>query len=186
MIWATVSSWSCFCWLYRTSPSLAAKNIIILISVLTIWWCPCVESSLVLLEECFVYWYGRTYFHFILTTFVAGKDVKQIEISPIAGVDLKLLEETLKPAALAMRDSSHLHELPSKGGPGKEWKTNKLPPSRKTRDRSKGKRNLQSICPANLPESSLESILAEPCTQPERTLSQSNWPETTWKSIQLP
>ena len=28
MIWATVSSWSCFCWLYRASPSLDAKNII--------------------------------------------------------------------------------------------------------------------------------------------------------------
>ena len=28
MIWATVSSRSCFCWLYRASPSLAAKNII--------------------------------------------------------------------------------------------------------------------------------------------------------------
>ena len=27
MFWATVSSWSCFCWLYRASPSLAAKNI---------------------------------------------------------------------------------------------------------------------------------------------------------------
>ena len=51
MIWATVHSWSCFCWLYRASPSLAAKNIINLISVLTIWWCPCVESSLVLFEE---------------------------------------------------------------------------------------------------------------------------------------
>ena len=51
MIWATVSSWSCFCWLYRASPSLAAKNIINLVLVLTIWWCPCVESSLVLLEE---------------------------------------------------------------------------------------------------------------------------------------
>ena len=47
MIWATVSSWSCFCWRYRASPSLAAKNIISLISVLTIRWCPCVESSLV-------------------------------------------------------------------------------------------------------------------------------------------
>ena len=31
--WATVSSWSCFSWLYRASPSLAAKNIINLISV---------------------------------------------------------------------------------------------------------------------------------------------------------
>ena len=51
MIWATVSSQSCFCWLYSASPSLAAKNIINLISVLTSWWCPCVESSLVLLEE---------------------------------------------------------------------------------------------------------------------------------------
>ena len=28
------------------SPPLAAKNIISLILVLTIWWCPCVESSL--------------------------------------------------------------------------------------------------------------------------------------------
>ena len=36
------------------SPSLAAKNIINLMSVLTIWRCPCVESSLVLLEEGFV------------------------------------------------------------------------------------------------------------------------------------
>ena len=50
MIWATVSSWSCFCWLYR-APSFPAKNIINLILVLAIWWCPCVESSLVLLEE---------------------------------------------------------------------------------------------------------------------------------------
>ena len=34
MIWATVSSQSCFWWLYRASPSLATKNIISLISVL--------------------------------------------------------------------------------------------------------------------------------------------------------
>ena len=40
-----------FLWLYRASPSLAANNIISLILVLTMWWCPCVESSLVLLEE---------------------------------------------------------------------------------------------------------------------------------------
>ena len=51
MIWATLSSRSCFCWLYSAFPPLAAKNIISLISVLAIWWCPCVESSLVLLEE---------------------------------------------------------------------------------------------------------------------------------------
>ena len=47
MIWATVSSRSCLCWLYRASPSLAEKNIISLISVLTIWWCPCVKSCVV-------------------------------------------------------------------------------------------------------------------------------------------
>ena len=51
MIWATVSSGSCFYWLYRASPSLAAKNTINLILVLTIWGCPCVASSLLLLEE---------------------------------------------------------------------------------------------------------------------------------------
>ena len=68
MIWATVSSRSCFCWLYRvSSPSAAkanrvlsrehtAKNIINLISVLTIWWCPSVELSLVLLEEGCMLW----------------------------------------------------------------------------------------------------------------------------------
>ena len=31
IIWATVISRSCFCWLYRASPSLAAKNVIDLI-----------------------------------------------------------------------------------------------------------------------------------------------------------
>ena len=55
MIWATVSSRSCFCWLYTASPSLATKNVINLISVLIIWWCPCVKSSHVLLKKgvCF-------------------------------------------------------------------------------------------------------------------------------------
>ena len=50
MIWATDSSRSCFCWLYRASPFWAANNIITLIFVLTIWWCPC-ESFLGLLEK---------------------------------------------------------------------------------------------------------------------------------------
>ena len=50
MVWATVSSRSCFCWLYRAFPSSAAKNIINLISVSTIWWRPCAEPSLGLLE----------------------------------------------------------------------------------------------------------------------------------------
>ena len=39
------------CRLYWASLSLVAKNIISLTLVLTIWWCPCVESSLVLLEK---------------------------------------------------------------------------------------------------------------------------------------
>jgi len=43
MIWAIVSSRSCFCWLYTASPSLATKTVINLISVLTIWWYPCVK-----------------------------------------------------------------------------------------------------------------------------------------------
>ena len=51
MIWATVSSQSGCCWLYRVSPSLDTKNIINLILVLTLWWSLCVESSLVLLKE---------------------------------------------------------------------------------------------------------------------------------------
>ena len=51
MIWATGSSRSCFCWLNRVFPSSTAKNIISLISVLAICWCPCVDSRLVLLKE---------------------------------------------------------------------------------------------------------------------------------------
>ena len=51
MLWATVSSRSGFCWRYRVSPSLVTKNIIHRIPVFTIWWCPHVEVSLMLLEE---------------------------------------------------------------------------------------------------------------------------------------
>ena len=53
MIWATVSYRSCFCWLYRASQSLAAETITSLISELTIWLCPCVESSLVCWKRMF-------------------------------------------------------------------------------------------------------------------------------------
>ena len=74
------------------------------------------------------------------------------------------------------------------GGPGKEQGTNKPPPTRRIWERSKGERRHQSTCPANLPESSsLESILAERLhAPPERTLSQNDWPETTWKWIPSP
>ena len=53
MIWATISSSSYFFWLYRASPSSTAKNIINLISELTIWWCLRVELSFELLERVF-------------------------------------------------------------------------------------------------------------------------------------
>ena len=73
MIWATVSSRSCFCQVYRASPSSAAKNTINLILVLTIWWHPCVESSLLLLEEGVCYdqcSLGKTLLAFALIHFV--------------------------------------------------------------------------------------------------------------------
>ena len=69
MIWATVISRSCFCWLYRASPSLAAKNIINLISVLTIWWCTCVVFSCVVGRGCLlwpVHFLGKTLLVFAL------------------------------------------------------------------------------------------------------------------------
>ena len=72
MIW-TVSSWSCFCWLYRVSPSSAAKNIINLILVLTIWWCSCVVFSCFVGRGCLL-WpvrsLGKTLFAFALLHFV--------------------------------------------------------------------------------------------------------------------
>ena len=61
MIWSTVGCRSCFCWLYEASPCLAAKNIINLIFLLTIWWYPGVDSCLGFLEidvcynHCFLF-----------------------------------------------------------------------------------------------------------------------------------
>ena len=63
------------------------------------------------------------------------------------------------------------------GGPGKECRTNKLPASGGIQERSKGERRHRSMCPTDLPESSLGSILAARTTR--RTLSQNDWPETT-------
>ena len=61
-----VSSRSCFYWLYRASPSLAARNIINLILVLSIWWCPCILLSLILLEENVCYDQYIALLHFVL------------------------------------------------------------------------------------------------------------------------
>ena len=55
IIWATVSSRSCFCWLYTAFLSLATKNVINFISVLTIWGCPCVKLSFVFMKKCISY-----------------------------------------------------------------------------------------------------------------------------------
>ena len=94
MIWTTVSFWSCFCWVYRASPSLAAKNIISLILVSTIWWCPCVESSLVLLEEGVCYdqcvllaELKRLLNCMIPTVWQFGKD-KTVDSRKISGVEI--------------------------------------------------------------------------------------------------
>ena len=59
----------------------------------------------------------------------------------------------LKPPALARTNSNHLHELSKTGGPGKECGVNKLSPTRRIQERSKGER-CQSVCPSDLPDSS--------------------------------
>ena len=72
MIWATVSSQSCFCWLYWASPSMAAKSIINLISVLAFWCCPCVEPCVVG-RGCLLWlvlFLGKTLLAFALLHFV--------------------------------------------------------------------------------------------------------------------
>ena len=69
MIWATVSSRSCFCWLYTASPSLAVKNILNLILLLTTWWCLCVVFSCIVGRGCLlwpVHFVGKTPLAFAL------------------------------------------------------------------------------------------------------------------------
>ena len=72
MIWATVSSQSCFCWLYRASPSLAANNIISLISVSLVM-SMCRVFSCVVGRGCLL-WpvpsLGKTLLAFVLLHFV--------------------------------------------------------------------------------------------------------------------
>ena len=88
MIW-TVSSQSCFCWLYKVSPSSAAKNIINLILVLTIWWCSCVVFSCFVGRRCLL-WpvrsLGKTLFAFALLHFVF-----QGQICPLFQLSLDFL-----------------------------------------------------------------------------------------------
>ena len=64
---------SCFYWLYTASPSLATKNVINLISVLAIWWCPCIKLP-GLLKKGILLWpmhyLGRIQLAFALIHFV--------------------------------------------------------------------------------------------------------------------
>ena len=54
IVWATVRSMSCLCWLYRASPFLAAAGIINIILVFynTIWWYPCEAIFLIVGKQC--------------------------------------------------------------------------------------------------------------------------------------
>ena len=86
MTGAIVSSLSCFCWLYRASPTLAAKNIINLIFVLTVWWCPCVVFSCVIGRGCLlwpVHSLGKTLLAFaLLHSVLQGQTCLLLEVSP--------------------------------------------------------------------------------------------------------
>ena len=75
------------------------------------------------------------------------------------------LTETARPGQMVTIVTICMSYLTT-GGPGKERGTDKLPPTRRIRERSKGERRHQPICPTNLPGPfSLESILAEQCAR---------------------
>ena len=71
------------------------------------------------------------------------------------------------------------------GGPGNKWGIDKLPPTGRIWERPKGERRHQSICPPRilLAGSHFGWAMHVP---PGRTLSQSDWPETTQKLTPLP
>ena len=92
MIWATVSSWSCFCWLYRASPSLATKNIINLILVLIIWWCPYGVFSCVVRIGCLL-WPVRSLGKTLLA-FALLHSILQGQICLLLQVFLDLIKKT--------------------------------------------------------------------------------------------
>ena len=69
------------------------------------------------------------------------------------------------------------------GSPGKEHGLNKPPPTGRVWERSKGNVNVSY----HLPEILLSGIhLGTRCAPPGRTLSQSDWPKTTWKLMWSP
>ena len=74
------------------------------------------------------------------------------------------------------------------GGLGKKCGTNKLLPTERIWESSKGERRCRLIWSINLPGSSLlESYLRwVMCMPPRRILSQNDWLQTTWKRIPSP
>ena len=95
----------------NASPSLAAKNIIHLISVLTIWWCPCVESSLVLLKEAICY--DQCFQEDLRVPWTARKSIQSIlkEISPEYSLDELMLRLKLQYFGHLMRRTDYLEKI---------------------------------------------------------------------------
>ena len=123
MIWATVSSRSCFCWLYRASPSLAAKNIISLISVLTVCWCPCVVFSCVVGRGCLL-WpvcsLGKTLLAFALLHFVLHGQIcllLQVFLTRLSDFTLTFHFHALE-KEMAPHSSVLAWKIPGMGEPG--------------------------------------------------------------------
>ena len=77
----------------------------------------------------------------------------------------------LKPPTLARHHDNHLHELFTTGGSGKEHRTNKLSPTGRVQERSKG----DATCPTTSQNPSLwhQSWLNKACTT--RKDSDSEW-----------
>ena len=102
----------------NASPSLAAKNIIHLISVLTIWWCPCVESSLVLLKEAICY--DQCFQEDLRVPWTARKSIQSIpmEISPEYSLEGLMLKHQYFSHVMWRSDS--FEKIPSwkEGGEG--------------------------------------------------------------------
>ena len=100
MIWAPVSYWSCFCWLYGASLSSAAKNIINLISILTIWWCPCGVVSCAVGKGCFLWPKGNQ-----PRIFIGRTDAEAPILWPPDGKTPDSLEKTLVLGKIEVRRS---------------------------------------------------------------------------------
>ena len=80
MIWTIVSTQSCFCWLYRPSPSSVARNIISLVLILTFRWCSCLLWS--------VHSFGKTLLAFALLHFVLQAQICLLLISWLPTLEL--------------------------------------------------------------------------------------------------